>query len=33
MKVRNAMVKTVSAAKKSDRVIDVVNRIKQEDAI
>jgi CBS domain-containing protein len=32
MKVRDAMAKTVSSAKKSDRVIDVARMMKQEDA-
>src|SRR5207245_9762897 len=32
MKVRDAMAKTVSSAKKSDRVIDVAKKMKQEDA-
>ena len=32
MKVREAMAKTVSSAKKSDRVIDVAKKMKQEDA-
>ncbi len=32
MKVRDAMAKTVSSAKKSDKVIDVARKMKQEDA-
>ena len=32
MKVRDAMAKTVSSAKKSDRVIDIAKKMKQEDA-
>ena len=32
MKVREAMAKTVSSAKKSDRVIDVAKKMKLEDA-
>jgi len=32
MKVRDAMAKTVSSARKSDNVIDVAKKMKQEDA-
>jgi len=32
MKVKDAMAKTVSSAKRSDRVIDVAKKMKQEDA-
>ena len=32
MKVRDAMAKTVSSAMKSDRVIDIARKMKQEDA-
>ena len=32
MKVREAMAKTVSSARKSDRVIDVAKKMQQEDA-
>jgi CBS domain-containing protein len=32
MKVRDAMAKTVSSARKSDKVIDVAQKMKQEDA-
>src|SRR5438270_7059724 len=32
MKVKDAMAKTVSSAKKSDRVIDVAKKMKLEDA-
>jgi CBS domain-containing protein len=32
MKVREAMAKTVSSARKSDKVIDVAKKMKQEDA-
>jgi CBS domain-containing protein len=32
MKVRDAMAKTVSSARKSDKVIDVAKKMKQEDA-
>jgi CBS domain-containing protein len=32
MKVRDAMAKTVSSARKSDKVIDVARKMKQEDA-
>jgi CBS domain-containing protein len=32
MKVREAMAKTVSSARKSDKVIDVARKMKQEDA-
>ncbi|TMD67441.1 MAG: CBS domain-containing protein [Chloroflexi bacterium] len=32
MKVREAMAKTLSSAKKSDKVIDVAKKMKQEDA-
>jgi CBS domain-containing protein len=32
MKVRDAMAKSVSSARKSDRVIDVAKKMKQEDA-
>jgi CBS domain-containing protein len=32
MKVRDAMAKTVSSARKSDKVVDVAQKMKQEDA-
>ena len=32
MKVRDAMAKTVTSAKKNDKVIDVARKMKQEDA-
>src|SRR5436309_14998393 len=32
MKVKDAMAKTVTAAKKNDKVIDVAKKMKQEDA-
>jgi CBS domain-containing protein len=32
MKVREAMAKTVSSARKSDKVVDVAKKMKQEDA-
>ena len=32
MKVRDAMAKTVSSARKSDKVIDIAKKMKQEDA-
>src|SRR3989442_13988804 len=32
MKVREAMAKTVTSAKRSDKVIDVAKKMKQEDA-
>src|SRR5207249_10690242 len=32
MKVRDAMAKTVTSAKKNDKVIDVAKKMKQEDA-